>query len=108
MKIEPVVAVLAEHRPIRRQDARSTDLRPDKGGFIVGKSSDGTYADKKSLADALGLSAVYLGRVLRLASLSPRIVEKVMSGELNVSVTQLMEITTPIWTEQHRQLGLPM
>ena len=70
--------------------------------------TSGTYADKKSLADALGLSAVYLGRVLRLASLSPRIVEKVMSGELNISVTQLMEITTPIWTEQHRQLGLPM
>ncbi len=69
--------------------------------------TSGTYADKKSLADALGLSAVYLGRVLRLSSLSPRIVEKVMSGELDVSVTKLMEITTSVWSEQHRQLGLP-
>lgn len=70
--------------------------------------TSGTYADKTELANALGLSASYLGRVLRLSSLSPRIVEKVISGELNVSVTRLMEITTPIWAEQHRQLGLAM
>lgn len=69
--------------------------------------TSGTYADKKSLADALGLSGAYLGRVLRLMTLSPRIVEKVMSGELDVSVTKLMEITTPVWSEQYRQVGLP-
>lgn len=69
--------------------------------------TSGTYADKKSLADALGLSGAYLGRVLRLMTLSPRIVEKVIAGELEISVTKLMEITTPVWSEQHRQLGLP-
>ena len=68
--------------------------------------SSGTYHDKKSLADALGLSNSYLGKMLRLAYLSPRIVEAIMLGELpSVSVSKLMGIGTPIWEEQERLLG---
>ena len=66
----------------------------------------GTYHDKKALADALGLSNSYLGKMLRLAYLSPRIVEAIMLGELpSISVTKLQELDTPIWEEQERQLG---
>lgn len=44
--------------------------------------------------------------MLRLAYLSPRIVEAIMLGELPfISVTKLQELDTPIWEEQERQLG---
>ena len=67
----------------------------------------GTYHDKKALADALGLSNSYLGKMLRLAYLSPRIVEAIMLGELpSISVTKLQEIDTPIWEEQERAVGI--
>jgi hypothetical protein len=67
----------------------------------------GTYHDKKALADALGLSNSYLGKMLRLAYLSPRIVEAIMLGELpSISVTKLQELDTPIWEEQERMLGM--
>ena len=67
----------------------------------------GTYHDKKALAGALGLSNIYLGKMLRLAYLSPRIVEAIMLGELpSISVTKLQELDTPIWVEQERQLGV--
>ena len=67
----------------------------------------GVYRDKKSLADALGLSQSYLGRALRLATLSPVIVEKIMLGDLpDISVTKLISLATPIWSEQHRLLGI--
>lgn len=68
--------------------------------------SSGTYHDKKALADALGISNSYLGKMLRLVYLSPRIVEAIMLGELPfISVTKLQELDTPIWEEQERQLG---
>lgn len=67
----------------------------------------GTYHDKKALADALGLSNSYLGKMLRLAYLSPRIVEAIMPGELpSISVTKLQELDAPIWEEQERMLGM--
>lgn len=69
--------------------------------------TSGAYHDKKALAEALGISNSYLGKMLRLAYLSPRIVEAIMLGELvAVSVTKLQELDTPIWEEQERQLGI--
>lgn len=68
--------------------------------------SSGTYHDKKALADALGISNSYLGKMLRLVYLSPRIVEAIMLGEVPfISVTKLQELDTPMWEEQERQLG---
>lgn len=69
--------------------------------------SSGTYHDRKELADALGLSNSYLGKVLRLAYLSPRVITAVMLGELpTVSISKLISLDTPLWAEQEQLLGL--
>ena len=49
----------------------------------------------------------YFGKMLRFPFLSPVIVEKIRNGELpDVSVTKLMTLTSPIWAEQHKELGI--
>ena len=69
--------------------------------------SSGTYHDRKELADTLGLSNSYLGKVLRLEYLSPRVIEALMLGELpTASITKLLALDTPIWAEQEQKLGL--
>jgi len=69
--------------------------------------TSGTYHDRKSLAEALGLSNSYLGRILRFPFLSPIVVQKIMDGELpDISVTKLMANPSLLWSEQHRLLGI--
>ena len=69
--------------------------------------ASGTYRDKKQLADALGFNGSYFGKMLRFPFLSPVIVEKIRNGELpEVSVTKLMTLTSPLWSEQHKELGI--
>lgn len=69
--------------------------------------ASGTYRDKKQLADTLGFNGSYFGKMLRFPFLSPVIVEKIRNGELpDVSVTKLMTLTSPLWAEQHKALGI--
>lgn len=69
--------------------------------------TSGTYHTKNELADAIGLSRSYLARVTQLPFLSPDIVEAVMDGRIDkASVTMLMKATSPLWAEQHRQMGI--
>ena len=69
--------------------------------------ASGTYRDKKQLADALGFNGSYFGKMLRFPFLSPVIVEKIRNGELpEVSVTKLMTLTSPLWSKQHKELGI--
>lgn len=69
--------------------------------------TSGTYHTKNELADAIGLSRSYLARVTQLPFLSPDIVEGVMDGRIDkASVTMLMKATSPLWAEQHRQMGI--
>ena len=69
--------------------------------------TSGTYRTKNALADAIGLSRSYLARVTLLPFLSPDIVEAVMNGKFDkASVTMLMKSTSPLWAEQHRQMGV--
>jgi hypothetical protein len=45
--------------------------------------------------------------MLRFPFLSPIIVDKIRNGELpDVSVTKLMTLTSPLWAEQHKELGI--
>ena len=82
----------------------------DAGHACAGGSEGpaaGTYRDKKQLADALGFNGSYFGKMLRFPFLSPVIVEKIRNGELpEVSVTKLMTLTSPLWSEQHKELGI--
>ncbi len=69
--------------------------------------TSGTYRDKKQLADALSFNGSYFGKMLRFPFLSPIIVDKIRNGELpDVSVTKLMTLTSPLWAEQHKELGI--
>ena len=69
--------------------------------------ASGTYRDKKQLADALGFNGSYFGKMLRFPVLSPVIVEKIRRNEIpDVSVTKLMNLTSPVWAEQHKALGI--
>ncbi len=69
--------------------------------------ASGTYRDKKQLADALGFNGSYFGKMLRFPFLSPVIVERIRNSELpDVSVTKLMTLTSPLWAEQHKALGI--
>lgn len=66
----------------------------------------GTYRKLEDLAAALGLCEAYLRDVLRLAYLSPQIIERIVRGELpDASVTKYAKIDTPVWTEQEERIA---
>ena len=64
-------------------------------------------ATLRKLARALGLSGSWVAKRIRLQFFSPRIVETIMNGSRpDISVEKLSHISTPIWEEQERELGL--
>ena len=59
------------------------------------------------MAEHLRVDSSCLTRIVRLGHLSPYIVEKIASGDLpHISLETLMKIQTPIWSEQHKVLGI--
>lgn len=65
------------------------------------------FKNRTKMSQHYGFDSSYLTRVIRLGYLSPEIVEMVANGKLvNVTVEQLQKIQTPIWAEQHKELGL--
>lgn len=65
------------------------------------------YPSRFKMAESIGVDSSYLARTLHLAYLSPKIVEKLVAGELPLaSVKSLTEIQTPVWSEQHKALGI--
>ena len=59
------------------------------------------------MAQHYGFDSSYLTRMIRLGYLSPVIVEKMAQGELaHVTIQRLQQIQTPVWAEQHRELGI--
>lgn len=65
------------------------------------------FPSRFKMAQHYGTDSSYLTRMLRLGYLSPAIVGKVASGELaHLSIQRLQQIQSPIWAEQHRELGI--
>lgn len=65
------------------------------------------FPSRFKMAQHYGFDSSYLTRMLRLGYLSPVIVEKMAHGELaHVSIQRLQQIQTPVWAEQHRELGI--
>jgi hypothetical protein len=62
------------------------------------------------LAEAEGLSRNYVNRVLRLAFLSPAVVNAALDGtaptDINLERLRDVKRIAPSWTKQHRMLGL--
>ena len=69
---------------------------------------EGKVGSIHELAAAVGLERKYVRYTLRLAFLSPRIIRAVMAGQEpeGLSLARLRTITTPIWSEQERLLGI--
>jgi len=68
---------------------------------------EGVYPSKKELSRALGIQSSKVSRVTRLCFLSPMIIEGLATGRFpKLSVTKMVEVSTPIWSEQHALLGI--
>ena len=67
---------------------------------------EGRYANGKELADALGIDRSRVSRTLRLATLSPRVVNRIVSGDIppTLTVLRLRESLPLDWGEQERVL----
>ena len=65
------------------------------------------FPTRFKMAEHLRIDSSYLTRVIRLGYLSPVIVEKMARGELaHIAIQRLQQIQTPVWAEQHRELGI--
>jgi len=62
----------------------------------------GEYATVEDLAAANGVDRTYVGRILRLTSLAPEIIEAILEGNEpeGISLRQLLKGFSPKWEEQ--------
>ena len=67
----------------------------------------GKYASISDLARALGLDRSYVSRIMRLALLSPDIVEAIVDGRepSGLSLERLAKGIPVVWAEQRKQIG---
>lgn len=65
----------------------------------------GEYAGIEDLAQALGVDRTYAGRLLRLTSLAPDIVEAILRGDEpdGISLTRLHSDLPACWADQRRR-----
>jgi hypothetical protein len=70
---------------------------------------NGEVANKRAIANRLGLTERYVGRVLECAFLAPDIVEAILDGRQPTDLTfqKLTGKLPPGWVEQRQQLGFP-
>ena len=70
---------------------------------------DGEVSSKVAIANRLGLTDGYVGRILECAFLAPDIVEAILDGRQPSDLTfQKLTCTLPLsWVEQRQQLGFP-
>jgi hypothetical protein len=62
----------------------------------------GQYAGPEDLAAANGVDCTFVGRILRLTSLAPGIVERILTGEepLGIGLRRLQKDLPVVWEEQ--------
>ena len=67
----------------------------------------GEFASLEDLAAANGIDRTYVGRILRLTSLAPEIVERILNGNEphEISLRQLQKGIPSRWDEQRRSLA---
>jgi site-specific DNA recombinase len=70
---------------------------------------NGEVSSKRAIANQLGLTERYVGRVLECAFLAPDIVEAILDGRQPTDLTfQKLTCKLPLsWVEQRQQLGFP-
>ena len=71
------------------------------------EAASDAFKTRTKMAKHYGFDSSYLTRVIRLGYLSPEIVDLVAHGKLaHIPLERLLKIQTPVWAEQHRELGL--
>jgi len=66
--------------------------------------NDGTYANIKALAEAIGIDSGVVAKATRLTLLSPTIVHKLILGEADLSMQTLRRSFPLVWEKQEREL----
>lgn len=79
-----------------------------KANALARQVENGTYATNNDLAKTIHMDASRLNHFIRLSYLSPRIVEMILDGTAPESVTvqKLFALTSLVWAEQHKALGI--
>ena len=65
---------------------------------------DGTYANIKALAEAIGIDSGVVAKAIRLTLLSPEIVHKLILGEADLSMQTLRHSFLMVWEKQESEL----
>ena len=65
---------------------------------------DGTYANIKALAEAIGIDSGVVAKATRLTLLSPKIVHKLILGEADLSMQTLRHSFPMVWEKQESEL----
>ena len=70
---------------------------------------DGRHASITELAEGLGVDRSYVGRILRLTTLAPDIVEAIVRGKepSGLSLERLVKAMPMEWGEQRARFGSP-
>ncbi len=61
---------------------------------------DGNFKNCTELSAAMGIDNAIVARTIRLTLLSPKIVHKIISGELTLTVDALRQSFPNVWSEQ--------
>ena len=78
-----------------------------KGHRWQGKLESGQYASLEDLAKDVGCDRTYVGRMMRLTSLAPDIIEAILRGEEpdGLSLEKLRKNLPVWWQEQRKAYG---
>ncbi len=81
---------------------------PARGHRWHRKLSDGTHASIEDMANSENISPSFVSRCLRLAYLSPTVVEAILDGKYlaHLTMKDLMEPFSMDWDAQARHFGI--
>jgi hypothetical protein len=105
------------HCRIGRKEIITPDNASPQGPMVDAISSawkwqkmidTGEYASASKLADKMGMDRSYVIRTMRLLLLAPDIIEAIMNGKepSGMSMNELRNVTTGVWEEQRKELGI--
>ena len=65
---------------------------------------EGSYANIKELASAIGIDSGVVAKAIRLTWLSPKVIHKIILGEVDISMNTLRRRFPIIWSKQEKEL----
>lgn len=63
----------------------------------------GKFKNIKELASVIGIDSSFVARTMRFASLSPRLIHKIIKGEISPSIESCGEGFSILWSDQEEQ-----